>query len=112
MAEATVVPTQYFSKAKVFNKASPDSQLLRHSDKFLGPRVEALRHEATEPSDDEEDSGEGSGAEEDTLAPAPAPAVPSAHLPAGADAATHYPEAAILFNSFITATLLFSNIAF
>ncbi|XP_047989631.1 uncharacterized protein LOC125228948 [Leguminivora glycinivorella] len=48
------------------------------------PRAEALKHEATEPSDDEEDESEGSGAYEDSRLrrPAAAPAAPSSYLPA------------------------------
>ncbi|XP_039760230.1 uncharacterized protein LOC120633903 [Pararge aegeria] len=47
----------------------------------IGPRAEALKHEATVPPDDDEDEGEGSGSFEEARTHA-APAAPSSYLPA------------------------------
>ncbi|XP_061728340.1 uncharacterized protein LOC133533382 [Cydia pomonella] len=67
------------------------------------PRAEALKHEATEPSDDEEDENEGSGSYEESRLrrPASAPAAPSSYLPANEN------KAPPLFINFILITTIF-----
>lgn len=78
---------------------------IRHMNE--APRAEALKQEATVPSDDDEDEGEGSGSYEESRSqkrPAAAPAAPSSFLPANENAASR------LFLNVLTALPLALNL--
>jgi hypothetical protein len=74
---------------------------LPHAVEIILPRAEALKHEGTVPSEDDEDDSEGSGAYEDSKIqrhPASDPAAPSSFLPAQINKAQH------LIINFLVAT--------
>ncbi|XP_052744339.1 uncharacterized protein LOC112054933 isoform X2 [Bicyclus anynana] len=69
------------TEGPVFAAQSTTIALASIANSEIGPRAEALKHEATVPPDDDEDEGEGSGSFEEARTHA-SPAAPSSYLPA------------------------------
>ncbi|KAI8437649.1 hypothetical protein MSG28_011900 [Choristoneura fumiferana] len=84
----------YYTITVKVNASQPNNtqlpiHVIEHMNDIVAPRAEALKQEATEPSDDEEDEGEGSGTYDEARLrrPASAPAAPSSYLPANENTA-------------------------
>ncbi|XP_045778883.1 uncharacterized protein LOC123876633 [Maniola jurtina] len=94
VSEATERPT-------MFSSQSTTIALVSIGVSEIGPRAEALKHEATVPPDDDEDEGEGSGSFEEARTHA-APAAPSSYLPAEENKST-----AIVLNLYLLLSSIF-----
>lgn len=102
----------YYTITIKVNASQPNNthlpiHVMEHMNDINAPRAEALKQEATEPSDDEEDEGEGSGTYDEARLrrPASPPAAPSSYLPANENTAPPLIVDFLLMTTILCVTL-------